>query len=464
MDPFLSAFRAHAAADPACAACVSPARVRTRGDLAAQVESAATELAGRGVGPGAVVALSAPPGPAFVAAWLALRAREACALLIDSDAAPRERQRVVQHLGAGQLWVIEEAFDDAPLPGELTNAGTPSRACLPEISTLKLTSGSTGLPSGVAVRASELLADSHNLIATMGLSGADRFLCTIPFSHSYGFSLLPASHCLLGARLLLPEGRDPLEVARLLGATVLPSVPAWFQARLGHSGESTLPEHLRLCISAGAQLSPRTARAWREQFGRPIHVFYGSSECGGITFDRVGDAAERGSVGTPVDNVRVELGPMRAGEPLGIVRVSSEAVASGYHPADPERDARLGLGWFETEDLGRFEGGELLLRGRHSRWINVKGLKVDPREVEQALEDLPGLRDVVIVAQVLPTGHGEALRAIVACDEGALRYQDVVAWCRSRLAAHKVPRSVVLVHDLPRNERGKLDRQALDAL
>jgi long-chain acyl-CoA synthetase len=464
MDPFLSAFLAHAAAEPARAACVSPAHMRTRGKLAAQVESTAAALARAGIGRGALVALSAPSGPAFVAAWLALRAREACALLIDPDSTERERQRVLEHLGAGHIWVIDEAFDDAPLPGELARAATTSPACLPEISTLKLTSGSTGLPSGVAVRASELLADSRNLAATMGLSGADRFLCTIPFSHSYGFSLLPSSLCLLGARLLFAEGEDPLDVGRREGATVLPSVPAWFQAQLGRSSGSELRESLRLCISAGAQLPPRSAHAWRGHFGLPIHVFYGSSECGGITFDRSGDAAERGTVGTPVDNVRVELAPARAGEPGGVVRVRSEAVASGYHPADPSRAGRLGLGLFETEDLGRFEGGELLLAGRRSDWINVKGLKVDPREVEQALEDLPGLRDVVIVAQPLPAGRGEAVRAIVACDAGALRYQDVVAWCRSRLAAHKVPRSVVLVRELPRNERGKLDRQALGAL
>lgn len=464
MDPFLSAFQSHAAKDPGSAACLSPDHACTRAELAAQVERAAVNLARRGIGAGALVALSAPPGPAFVAAWLALRAREACALLLDPGAAPRERARVLEQMGASHVWILDDPWERADLPGTLEPFACTAPATMPGIATLKLTSGSSGAPCGIAVRAQELLADGHNLISSMELCEQDRFLCTIPFTHSYGFSLLPTALCLLGAALVLPGADDPLEVCERFGATVVPSVPAWFSAQLALRSAGLWPARPRLCISAGAPLPIPVARAWRERSGRPIHAFYGSSECGGISFDRSGGAAERGTVGTPLEGVTVELVAEGSSETGGVVRVRSAAVASGYHRVDAARAARLGAGSFESDDLGRFEQGELVLGGRRSDWINVKGFKVDPREVELALVELPGVLEVAVVAEPLPEGRGEAVRAIVACAEGALRYQDIVAWCRARLAAHKVPRSVLLVRALPRNERGKLDRGALGTL
>ena len=80
-------------------------------------------------------------------------------------------------------------------------------------------------------------------------------------------------------------------------------------------------------LTAGAPLRAVTAGRFRETFGLPVHVFYGASECGGICYDREGTAAERGTVGAPVEGVRVELEP-----PGGILTVRSPAVAAGLHP------------------------------------------------------------------------------------------------------------------------------------
>ena len=111
-------------------------------------------------------------------------------------------------------------------------------------------------------------------------------------------------------------------------------------------------------------------------------MFYGSSECGGISFDRKGDAAERGSVGEPMEGVRIDLRDAEDG--TGIVTVESEAVAIAYFP--DTGSGKLGDGRFETEDLARLRDGELYLEGRRGDWINVKGKKVNPREVESVLE------------------------------------------------------------------------------
>ncbi len=329
---------------------------------------------------------------------------------------------------------------------------------------VKLTSGSTGAPRGIAAPSEALLADDDALTLTMGLSADDRLLTTIPLSHSYGLASLALPALVRGTLLVIPEAAsvyDPFVTAARLGATVFPTVPAYLDALARMSDPPPRPESLRKVITAGAPLSAATSARFREIFGLPVHVFYGSSECGGICYDREGGAAERGTVGAPVEGVRITLEPMDDG-PCGGGRVvvESPAVSAGYLP---EPDERLADGRFRAGDLAVWQEGELALRGRVDDLVNIKGKKVNPREVEAILAGLPGVDESVVLG-VPVEGRGEILRAVVACRAGNLTTSEVVAWCRGHLSAHKVPRSVILLEALPRNARGKLDRAALLAL
>ncbi|HEY4589436.1 MAG TPA: fatty acid--CoA ligase family protein, partial [Thermoanaerobaculia bacterium] len=332
------------------------------------------------------------------------------------------------------------------------------------IAIVKLTSGSTGAPRGIAAPAEALLADDAALTRTMGLSAADRLLTTIPLSHSYGLASLALPALVRGTVLVIPETAsvyDPFVTAARTGATFFPTVPAYLDALARLSDPPPRPESLRLVITAGAPLSAVTSARFREAFGLPVHVFYGSSECGGICYDREGGAAERGTVGPPVEGVRVTLEPMdETPSGGGRVVVESPAVSAGYLP---EPDERLMDGRFRAGDLAAWQGGEIALRGRVDDLVNIKGKKVNPREVEAILAGLPGVDEAVVLG-VPVEGRGEILRAVVACRAGDLTTSEVVAWCRGHLSAHKVPRSVILLEALPRNARGKLDRAALLSL
>ncbi|HEV3077195.1 MAG TPA: hypothetical protein VHB47_22425, partial [Thermoanaerobaculia bacterium] len=112
-------------------------------------------------------------------------------------------------------------------------------------------------------------------------------------------------------------------------------------------------------------------------------------------------------------------------------------------------------------DLGRWQRGELVLLGRQDGMVNIKGKKVNPREVESVLAELGGVEEAVVLGVPLPDRGGEVLRAVIACRPGCLTREEVLAWCRERLAAHKIPRSLILLPEIPRTERGKLDRAAL---
>jgi acyl-coenzyme A synthetase/AMP-(fatty) acid ligase len=119
------------------------------------------------------------------------------------------------------------------------------------------------------------------------------------------------------------------------------------------------------------------------------------------------------------------------------------------------------LGRFETNDVGTWRGGELALLRRVDRVINVRGRKVDPCEVEAVLSMLDGVAEAVVVGVSSPDGSDETVRAVMACPSVRPEYREIAAWCRGRLADHKVPRSVVFVDSIPRTARGKIDRSAL---
>ena len=447
-DPILGSFESLVRRDPLAALVASPERRATVGDVDALSRAAAPA----GLPPGALVGLSAPNGPGMLASLLALRRADLAALLLDAQMPETEALRTATALGASALLRCRAGWPRGPGDWSLTPTGI--EGChLNGIAVVKLTSGSTGAPRGIATPAEALVADDAALTASMGIREEDRLLATIPMSHSYGLSSLTMPALMRGALLILPdEGRvfDPLAAAAQTGATVFPTVPAVLDALLRLSDPPTWPESLRLVLTAGAVLSPVTASRFRETFGLPVHVFYGASECGGICYDREGGAAERGTVGTPVEGVSVDLEE-------GVVTVRSPAVADGYIP---EGDGRLAHGRFVGGDMAEWRDGELALRGRVDDLVNIKGKKVNPREVEAVLSQLPGVREVAVLGVSLPDRSGEVLRAVVASD-GSLTAEEVVAWCRPRLSPHKVPRSVVLVPELPRTSRGKLDRGSL---
>jgi acyl-coenzyme A synthetase/AMP-(fatty) acid ligase len=477
-DPILQAFERLAHRDPLAPLVVSPERRATVGDVEALARAAGRALAapGRpGLPPGAIVGLAAANGPGFLASLLALRRAGLAALLLDAQTPGPEALRILGALGASALLRCPEGWPQGPDAWEMQFSGTaPGTASglvttLTDAAVVKLTSGSTGTPRGIAASSATLLADDAALTASMGLSAADRLLTTIPLSHSYGLASLAIPALARGTMLVIPETGgvyDPFVTAARTGATFFPTVPAYLDALARMGDPPPRPPALRLVITAGAPLSALTSARFRETFGLPVHVFYGSSECGGICYDREGGAAERGTVGAPVEGVRIVLepailepaGPEDAG---GRVTVESAAVASGYLPDLDEE--RLSGGRFRAGDLAVWQAGELALRGRVDDLVNIKGKKVNPREVEAILAGLEGVDEAVVLG--IPLGcRGEVLRAVVACRPGSLTAGEVVAWCRSHLSAHKVPRSVILVPALPRNPRGKLDRPALLAL
>ena len=315
----------------------------------------------------------------------------------------------------------------------------------------KLTSGTTAEPKAIRFSAAQLVADCDAVCETMGITEEDRNFGVISFSHSYGFSNLVTPLLCRGVPLVAGSDllhRAVIEGLSASGATVFPGLPALFA---GLAEFDSLPMRLRLCISAGAPLGSAVAERFRGRWGCKIHSFYGATECGGICYDSGDDPAPpEGFVGPPLKGVTVE-------HPGGTspIRVISPAAGCGYVP--PEPGGALGNGTFSPSDLLTGVAGGYVISGRLSDFINIAGRKVNPAEIERALEGCPGVREIVVLG--LPDkARGEE---IAACVAGEVTEAELRRFGAARLPPWQMPRRWVFWEEIPRNARGKISRSAL---
>jgi long-chain acyl-CoA synthetase len=394
----------------------------------AMLLSRALELAAD-VRPGQLVAVQLPNSAEFVALILAILKQRAIAVLIDRDASDAEVARIRSHFG-----------ERPALP--------------PETRVIKLTSGSSGKPKGILTTEENLLADCQQICSTMGIAADDVNFGAIPLSHSYGFSNLVTPLIVQGTPIVISNDYLPqtiVDACNRYRCTLLPGIPMMFD----HLASSELRGFttVRTFISAGAPLPPATSRKFRERFASPIHSFYGCSECGGITYDRAGAGAERGSVGSAMHGVTISLRDSR-------LVVRSRSVALGYW--QESSFAPFASGEFTTDDLAEVRSDEVVLIGRASELINAAGKKINPREIEHVIMQIDGVRQVKVYGE--PAGaRGEVVAAAIVASEDVTREQ-VRAFCRERLSLHKVPRIVKLIERIPVDERGKIRRSALASL
>jgi acyl-coenzyme A synthetase/AMP-(fatty) acid ligase len=321
---------------------------------------------------------------------------------------------------------------------------------LPECCHLKTTPAATGVPRAVAFTEKQLAADAANIVATMGLRPDWPNLGVISMAYSYGFSNLVLPLLLHGIPLYLAPSPLP-EVLRNAARTgedlTVAGVPALWHA--WHKAGAIL-HNVRLAISAGAPLPLSLERAVYQEHGIKIHNFYGSTECGGIAYDRTKTPRkDETSVGRPLKNVKVEVNAD------GVLLVRSQAVGGTYWPNSEDA---LGHGVFRTCDLAELKEGRIFLRGCNSDHINVAGRKVSPAIIEQSLREHEAVAECLVFG--VPSGNADRTDMIVACvsaDRNGIQ-DDLKQFLLSRLPGWQVPREWWFVQSLGSNANGKTFR------
>jgi long-chain acyl-CoA synthetase len=226
-------------------------------------------------------------------------------------------------------------------------------------------------------------------------------------------------------------------------------------------------ERLRFCNSGGAPMPVEVMAEFEEKYPARIMEGYGLSETSPVaTFHTPEFPRKPGAVGKPIDGCEVRIvddldRPLPSGE-VGEVVIRGENIMKGYYRRPEATAEAMRGGWFHSGDLGRIdEEGYLTIVDRKKDMILRGGFNVYPRELEEVIYGHPAIREAAVIGVPDPE-HGEEVIAVVALKDGcALTEQELILYCRERMAAYKYPRMVRFRESLPKGGTGKILKRAL---
>jgi long-chain acyl-CoA synthetase len=333
------------------------------------------------------------------------------------------------------------------------------------------TSGSTGKPKAALHTQANLINGGLIYRQTYQLRPGDTIFAAVPLAHSFGMVGGLIAALVSGARLVLAEQFLPNRIPVTLsaeGARVLLATPFIYDL-LARSSLRELPDlrALQVCLSSGGPLSPQVAARFTERYHTPIYQVYGCTEAGAIAAQWPrSEAWPDRSIGSPLPGVHVRVvdednREVPPGE-VGTLLVRTPAMFLGYHNHAEATAWALRDHWYSTGDMARRdESGHLYIEGRKDTFINVGGKKVNPYEVEEVLLAHPQVQEALVYKQDAGDA-GEYVRAAVV-PAGPVSADELIRFCRERLAAHKSPAQIDCVPALPKTSIGKVRRGAAAA-
>ena len=338
-----------------------------------------------------------------------------------------------------------------------------------DLAAILYTSGTTGRSKGAMLTHRNLASNAEALIDAWGITQDDVLLHALPLYHVHGLFVALNTILLAGARVRFLDRFDAKEVLSLLPeCTVMMGVPTFYTRLLAEEGlNRTRCAGMRLFVAGSAPLLPETFRQFEQRTGHTVLERYGMSECGMICSNPLNGERRPGSVGPSLPGievrVRAEAGELAAPGEAGVLEVKGPNVFKGYWRM-PEKTAEefTGDGWFKTGDVAiKGEDGYVSIVGRAKDLVISGGFNVYPKEVEDVIDSLAGVDESAVVG-VPHADFGEGVVAVVVPERGAAPEEAaIIAACREKLAAFKVPKKVFFQQELPRNTMGKVQKNAL---
>jgi len=342
-----------------------------------------------------------------------------------------------------------------------------------DLAALMYTGGTTGRAKGVALTHANLWSAGRSLWDAVEVPGLTRTLTPLPLSHAYGLIVaVTAMHASEPGVAIIQRWFNPSDFLELCAThrverTAL--VPSMIQMLLAQPLEEADLSTLRVVGSGSAPL----AMSVMQEFERRVPTCeilegYGCTETGAVATANAPGRRRAGSVGTAVPHYGVRIlddaGTVLLTGEDGEVCVRGPGVMAGYWHASEETAMALDGGWFHTGDIGHLDDdGYLYIVDRKKDLILRGGFNVFPRDVEEVLLAHPDVSAAAVVGRPDPR-LGEEVVAFITLQPGATAGPgELVEFAKTRLAANKYPREVVIVDRIPLTSVGKLDRKALRA-
>ncbi|MGF1641734.1 MAG: malonyl-CoA synthase [Rhodospirillales bacterium] len=338
-----------------------------------------------------------------------------------------------------------------------------------DLAAILYTSGTTGRSKGAMLSHRNLAANALTLHRLWGWRAGDVLLHALPIYHVHG--LFVALHCALlgGSPVLFLPRFDAGAVLRLLPrATVFMGVPTFYTRLLEEPGlDRAVCRNMRLFIAGSAPLLADTFAAFAQRTGHRILERYGMTEAGMITSNPYDGERVPGTVGFPLPDVEARVvdeagNEVARGRP-GVLEIRGPNVFGGYWRMPDKTAAEFrGDGFFVTGDVAVMAAdGRVSIVGRAKDLIISGGFNVYPKEIEDRIDAVPGVKESAVIGLPHPD-FGEAVAAVVVGDDSApLTEATILAHLSGELARFKQPKRVFFVDELPRNTMGKVQKNEL---
>jgi long-chain acyl-CoA synthetase len=356
-----------------------------------------------------------------------------------------------------------------------------------DIALFQYTGGTTGLSKGAMLTFKNISYNAQQARESIHMvpDGAGAVLTALPLFHSFGLTACLGVSFQVGVPMILvPKPREQIpagEVHKLIvkhKVAFFPAVPTMINTIINHKlARDTDWSSLIAVISGGAALPSEISKQFKDITGADLVEGYGLSETSPlltinpILHDKVKPVV--GSIGLPAPDTYLKIvdsedktKDMPIGE-IGEIAACGPQVMMGYYNKEDENKNVLyqdgdGNTWFLTGDIGYMDDtGFTFIVDRKKDMIIVSGYNVYPREIEEVLFEHPSIFEAA-VAGVTDTSKGEIVSAWVVLNEGVdLTEEDIIAYCKEKLAAYKVPKKVYFRDELPKTMIGKVLRRLL---
>lgn len=478
--------------------------------LEALTRRLAASLHAMGIGKGDRISLMLPNCPQFVIAYFAITSIGAIIVNTNPQYTPREiayilndseAETIITFVEAAPL--VEAVLGQTPLkrviytslqgkkPEKLPegslwledliagSAGEPPAVDIDpreDVAVLQYTGGTTGVPKAAMLTHFNLVSNAVQLNDWCTGTDMQRILSVLPFFHVFGMTCCMNLSLVTGATMiLLPrfDAKEVLENIKRYKPTLFPGVPTMFSAILNHPDIDQYDlGDVEFYDSGAAPMPMELIEALRKRLEGKNSVYlegYGLSEASPVTHSNPSHGViKAGSIGIPYPDVECRIVDIETGErdmPVGEVGeliIKGPQVMKGYWRRPDETALVLRDGWLYTGDIALMdEDGYFYIVDRKKDMILAGGYNIYPREVEEVIYEMPQVQEVV-VAGVPDLHRGEIVKAYIVPRQGAsLTAEEVIEFCRERLAPYKVPRQVEFREQLPKSAVGKLLRRLL---
>jgi long-chain acyl-CoA synthetase len=476
-------------------------RVLTLREFDMEVNRAAEMLASLGVTKGERVSLYLTNSAEYLIFYFACFKLGAWAGPVNAHLKPKEIEFIVANSEAGTIVtqpdfyanlsetlagvallrnviVIESSSQWSVAGGELPVAIERSAFDKPDISpddeaVIIYTSGTTGKPKGVLLTHGNMLVNAREIAEWLRLDTGDRSMMIMPLFHVNALMTTGMAALWAGASIVLAPrfsaSRHWESVSRY-GVTYFGSV-ATMLSLLNHTYPDGVPNHLdtsrlRFALCGSAPVPVEVMKTFESLFHCPVIEGYGLSEstCRS-TFNPVDGRRRAGSIGLPIGNeMRIlddkdgELGPNQVGE----IALRGSNLMKGYYKNETATREAFRSGWFHSGDLGyRDEDGFFYIVDRKSDMIIRSGENIYPREIDEVLYQHPKVKDAATIG-VAHALYGEEVKSFVVLrDHCEATEEEIIEFCRARLADFKCPKTIEFLKDIPKGPTGKLLKREL---